>query len=395
MDDTLLLDTEALKRVIKSMSSSLDVGLSAELRGDTAQLRFGECSGPQSLYEFVDRGQVCLRVSCFSDSIERRERAKMLVASVLTPWLQALRKSNEQKQHYLKVVEEAYRDLSIKNRKYKHALERLEEVDRLKSNFLATVSHELRTPLTSVIGYSEMLLEGLSGELNAGQKEYVSTILSKADHLLQIITGILDVSLLESGSAKLKSKPVVVSDLIASAVAAFDGDAKRRDITIHQPSGSVPRGLADPQKLKQALLHLVANAIKFSPDGGKIGISLEVGPLAPEDQSVFGSPFWKGSLGERFGLRLSVSDSGIGISDDEQERIFDSFFQVDQGATREYGGAGLGLSLVKGYIEAHGGSIWVESEHGRGATFTISIPAMPDELESYAESIVPESQVNG
>jgi signal transduction histidine kinase len=280
-------------------------------------------------------------------------------------------------------MEESFTELADRNQRLAAAVERLQELDRLKSNFLATISHELRTPLTSVIGYSEMMLEGLAGELNDEQRDYMETILGKADHLLQLITGILDVSLIESRSLKLAVKPIEIIELIRGVADGLSRDAERREIEVEVPGDHMPRVLADQRKLRQVVLHLLANAIKFSPDGGKVKVELSIGALSPGDDSSAVSPFWKDSLGERFGLRVSVTDSGIGIPSEKLGSIFEPFFQVDQSSTRAFGGTGLGLSLAKSYVEAHGGFLWVNSAPGAGSTFTFSLPVVRAELESH------------
>lgn len=288
-------------------------------------------------------------------------------------------------------MEEAFSELSARNKRLAAAMERLEEVDQLKAQFLATISHELRTPLTSVIGYAEMLLEGLAGGLAPEQHEFVETILGKADHLLQLITGILDVSLMEAKALELAKKPVSLLELVEAVVTNLSSEAERRRIVIARPEEAGPRAHGDPRKLRQVVLHLIANAIKFTPDGGGVRVELGVGPLSPEDRSTIGSPFWLDRLSERFGVRLSVSDTGIGIPIEVHQSIFEPFFQVDQSSTRAYGGTGLGLSLAKSYVEAHGGFIWVESRPGGGSTFTVSLPAVGDDLEAYVSQQAPRS----
>ena len=284
---------------------------------------------------------------------------------------------------HLATVRENFRELQEKNVKLQEAYERLKELDRLKSNFLATVSHELRTPLTSVIGYSEMLLEGLAGPLNDEQKEYVATVLSKADQLLQLITGILDASLMESGSLRLESKPLVLGEVIDSVASTFYPQAQKRSIAIHVVPVALPRVMGDGRKIQQVLWNLVANAIKFTPDGGEVSIECGVGPMSPNDESGrFGTPGVDSRIGA-WGLRVAIRDSGIGISPEKQAHIFEPFFQVDSSSTREYGGTGLGLTLAKSYVEAHGGHIWVDSEFGAGSVFQLSLPAVTDELEAY------------
>jgi two-component system sensor histidine kinase BarA len=274
-------------------------------------------------------------------------------------------------------VAENYRELSDKNQRLAAAVERMQEVDRLKSNFLATVSHELRTPLTSVIGYSEMLLEGLAGHLNPEQREYVQIIMEKGDHLLTLITGLLDVSRMDSTAPRLSREPLALADLTASILSAMAPLARRKRVELKvETSPGAPRVLGDREKLRQVLFNLLSNAIKFTPEGGRVVVAIETGPLARDDEEL-------GARGPDVGVRLRVTDSGIGIAPEQQVRIFEPFFQVDSSSTREYGGTGLGLTLVKSYVEAHGGHVWVESELGRGSAFVVTLPAVnPGELLS-------------
>ena len=269
-------------------------------------------------------------------------------------------------------------ELTDKNRRLAAAVERLQEVDRLKSNFLATVSHELRTPLTSVIGYSEMLLEGLAGMLSGDQKEYVQVIMEKGDQLLQLITGILDVSRIESGTLQLVRDPVDLNEVIVGVLGAMAPLARRKRLQLEAktPQGS-PRVRGDKLKLRQVLLSLVGNAIKFTGEGGRIEVTVGVGGMMREDDSV------SSSAPKRMGVRMRVVDNGIGIPPEKQAHIFEPFFQVDSSSTREYGGTGLGLTLAKSYVEAHGGRIWVESEPNRGSTFTLTLPAVEEDLADY------------
>jgi signal transduction histidine kinase len=275
---------------------------------------------------------------------------------------------------HVAAIDDAYAELTAKNERLAEALERFQEVDRLKSNFLATVSHELRTPLTSVIGYSEMLLEGLAGPINGEQRDYVQTILAKADQLLQLITGILDVSQIESGVVRIVQEPVEVAELVGAVVGAFEQEAGKQGVTLARVAPpDLPRVLGDAKKIRQILGQLVANAIKFTRRGGAVALELAVGPMAAMPRPGDG----------RLGLRIAVTDSGIGISPEKQAHIFEPFFQVDSSSTREYGGTGLGLTLVKSYAEAHGGKVWVESELGRGSRFTVSLPVVPEDLDAY------------
>jgi two-component system sensor histidine kinase BarA len=255
------------------------------------------------------------------------------------------------------------------------------ELARVKSNFLATVSHELRTPLTSVIGYSEMLLEGMAGPVTPEQRDYLTTILGKADHLLRLITSMLELARLDAAQPATEQKAISILEVIERAATSLTSEADRRAIALTLPRGPVPRVLADQRKIRQVLVHLIANAIKFTPRGGDVVVTAEVGALSPAER---GGPL--GDLSKRIGVRVSVRDTGIGISPVAQARIFEPFFQVDQSSTREYGGTGLGLSLAKTYVEAHGGSIWVHSRPGEGSTFTLSLPAVPEDLIAHLKS---------
>ncbi len=261
-------------------------------------------------------------------------------------------------------MEHADAELHAQNTRLAMAVARLEELDKIKSNFLATVSHELRTPLTSVIGYSEMLLEGLAGPLNSEQREYVTTVMEKGEQLLSIITGILDISRIEAGGVNLDRASFDVSEVIVSALSTVAPTARRKRLTVEaELPPSLPAVLADRDKVRQVLVNLVGNAVKFTPEGGRVVVRAEPGALR-RDSDCDGAR----------GLRVAVSDSGIGIPPDAMAKIFDPFFQVDSSSTREYGGTGLGLSIVRSFVHAHGGAVWAESAPGRGSTFFFTVP---------------------
>jgi len=265
-----------------------------------------------------------------------------------------------------------FAELTEHNARLSRAVARLEELDRLKSNFLATMSHELRTPLTSVIGYAEMMAEGLAGPVSSDQKEYLTTILGKADQLLGLITAVLDVSSLESGQLALERTTLSLADLVASELATFAPQAGRRGIAIQLEACDDTVVVGDRRKLRQIVSSLVSNAVKFTPDRGKVRVTLRPGPLAVHEPGRDATP----------AIQLVVSDSGIGISRDQVAKIFEPFFQVDSSSTRAFGGTGLGLTLAKAYVEAHGGQIWVDTTPGRGSTFTATFPASGDSAAS-------------
>jgi two-component system sensor histidine kinase BarA len=255
-----------------------------------------------------------------------------------------------------------FAELTEHNERLQRAVARLEELDRLKSNFLATMSHELRTPLTSVIGYTEMMAEGLAGPVTSEQREYLSTILNKADQLLGMITSVLDVATLESGPLELERCQLSLADIVASEVATFTPQAGKRGIAIQLEARGDTIVVGDRKKIRQVVSQLLSNAVKFTPDRGRVGVALRPGPLSPTEAET------------AHAIQLVVSDSGIGISREQVSKIFEPFFQVDSSSTRAFGGTGLGLTLAKAYVEAHGGRIWVDTSPGQGSTFVATFP---------------------
>ncbi|MEK6606616.1 MAG: HAMP domain-containing sensor histidine kinase [Myxococcota bacterium] len=238
---------------------------------------------------------------------------------------------------------------------------RVREAERLKSGLLARVSHELRTPLTSVIGYSEMLLEGLAGPLGEGQREYVHVILEKGEQLLETINALLELSRVDAGGIALEVETVDVAALVELCAATVRARAARKRLTLRIETAPIAiLTQADREKLRQVLLHLLGNAIKFTPDGGEVAVG--AAPGCPSD-------------GRGAGVRLWVRDNGVGVAADLQSRIFEAFFQADGSSTRAFGGTGLGLAVVKAFVEAHRGSVRVESEAGGGSTFHVLLPA--------------------
>jgi signal transduction histidine kinase len=264
---------------------------------------------------------------------------------------------------HMATLEDANRELTEKNRTLASMVDKLQEADRIKSNFLATVSHELRTPLTSVIGYSEMLLEGIAGPLNDEQRDYVRTVMEKGDQLLQLITGILDISRMEAGEMKVRVTPFDVTETVRVALSTVAPNARRKSVILETSvPDDLPRALGDRDKTRQVILNLLGNALKFTPEGGTVRVDVRRGPIGRAD------------VGGAHGIRIAVSDTGIGIPVEHFARVFDPFYQVDNSSTREYGGTGLGLSIVKRFVEAQGGQVWLDSEVARGTTFTFSMP---------------------
>jgi two-component system, NarL family, sensor histidine kinase BarA len=276
---------------------------------------------------------------------------------------------------HLASVKESYRELQEKNAKLQETYDRLKELDRLKSNFLATVSHELRTPLTSIIGYSEMLSEGIAGELHGEQKEFVGTIHEKGEQLLQLIMSLLDLSKLESGTLSMKRKPTAIAPVLAEVVSTISPSARKKGVTLKlETDPKLVELRADPERLRQVFINLCDNALKFTPRGGTVTMTA---------RTVYGSSDSRAEDDDGFALlapvqakvEVRIIDTGIGIPPKEREKVFDAFYQVDSSSTREYGGTGLGLSIVKRIVTAHHGTIVIEDNHPQGAIFVVTIPA--------------------
>jgi signal transduction histidine kinase len=273
---------------------------------------------------------------------------------------------------HLASMRESFRDLQDQNAKLQDAYDRLKELDRLKNNFLATVSHELRTPLTSIIGYSEMLMEGIGGEITTEQREFISTIHEKGGQLLDLIQSLLDLSKLESGTLTVAKEELNVADLVRDVTATLTPAALKKGVILRgQCDDVMPKLWGDPTRLRQVLLNLTENAIKFTSEGGKVTLEVSMAEMSPvsqgaEDDALFAM---KESAAE-----FRVIDSGIGVPDAEKGKIFDAFYQVDGGSTRSAGGAGLGLSIVRRLIEAHRGTIEVRDNEPQGSIFVVRLP---------------------
>ncbi len=235
-----------------------------------------------------------------------------------------------------------------------HDITRETEVDKMKTEFISVVSHELRTPLTSIKGYTDLLLTEEAGEINELQREFLEILEGSTNRLTNLINDVLDISRLESGHVDVKLERVnyqrIVTDVLRLMRASADEKAVSLDASMPSEWPDV-RGDAD--KITQILANLVNNAIKYTPTGGWAKVSLEIQGGA---------------------MVTCVADSGIGISQDDQKKLFQKFFRADNSTTREAGGTGLGLSIVKTMVELLGGAVWMESEAGEGSRFYFSLP---------------------
>ncbi len=236
-----------------------------------------------------------------------------------------------------------------------------ETANLAKSQFLANMSHELRTPLNAIIGFSEILADQTFGDLNDRQLKYSNNILNSGRHLLQLINDILDLAKVEAGRVELMRNTFSVAKALTEVQTIVKTLANKKHILLESKVAvELPELFADEAKFKQIMYNLLSNAIKFTPDGGKVFISATV-QTADHGDSV---------------LQIAVTDTGIGIKANDQERVFKEFEQVDSSYGRQQQGTGLGLALTKRLVEMHGGKIRVESEgvEGKGSTFTFSIP---------------------
>jgi signal transduction histidine kinase len=248
--------------------------------------------------------------------------------------------------------------IAVKNVRFtvelKEANEELLHVDQIKSDFLATISHELRTPLTSIIGYSDMLLSGMTGELSDKQKTSVRSILNSGETLLNLINDILDLTKIEAGKLELYLEPVELGAVITSVISTIKPRAREKmiEVSTFLPT-DLPPLRADASKLGQIMLNLLTNAIKYTPERGSVSIEAR-----PKEGFV----------------EVRVVDTGVGIAPEHLERIFERFTQIDNSSTRSQGGTGLGLAITKDLIELHGGVIRVQSQFGKGSSFVFTIP---------------------
>jgi signal transduction histidine kinase len=230
--------------------------------------------------------------------------------------------------------------------------QQLELASKYKSQFLASMSHELRTPMNAVLGYTRMLLMNVYGELPEKVKDVHQRIDKSGRHLLGLINDVLDFSKIEAGQLALTINPYSIKDVIQAVVSSTQSLATEKNLALKiAVPADLPAASGDERRISQVLLNLVGNAIKFT-DAGEVRI----------DAAANGE------------LVVSVSDTGPGISTEDQEHIFEEFRQAEGATTSKKGGTGLGLAIAKKIVELHGGRIWVESEVGKGSKFTFSLP---------------------
>ena len=243
------------------------------------------------------------------------------------------------------------------------------EIDRMKTEFISTVSHELRTPMTSIKGYTDLLYMGAVGELTDKQKQFLRIIKNNADRLANLVSDILDISRIESGRVKLDLKPISLREVVDEISATFQPKVEEKSLKYEVDiPDDLPPVLADRDRLAQIFTNLVGNACQYTPEGGSVKVSARV-------------------VGDK--VQVDVSDTGIGIAPEDIPKVFDRFFRADHPKVREAPGTGLGLAITKAFVEMHGGEIWVQSELGKGSTFSFTIPVAEEAVEVSKEEELP------
>lgn len=244
-----------------------------------------------------------------------------------------------------------YAAIAIENARLYEAVRR---ADQAKSEFVSVVAHELRTPMTSIKGYADMLLQGMCGPLTSQQEQFVNTMRNNVVRMQILVSDLQDISRIETGHMRLELKPVRLHDALRDALQATQAqiESRSQQLTIKVPD-NLPQVKADPSRLTQILINLLSNAYKYTPEGGQIRVQAW-------QQDGF--------------VHCSVSDTGIGIAPEEQAKLFTKFFRSENPAVREMPGTGLGLCIVKNLVELQGGQITVESQLGKGTTFSFTVP---------------------
>jgi PAS domain S-box-containing protein len=253
-------------------------------------------------------------------------------------------------------VQSATAELATQNELLRRQAIELEQASRLKSQFLANMSHEFRTPLNAILGYTHMLLQGVAGELPPNVKRQLTRIDSNGRHLLTIINEILDITRIEAGKMPMQVSEFNLNELVSEVMTELDPVITRSKLAVSaRLSPEPPHMTTDRQKVKQIVVNLLTNALKFTHQGGvEIGVEFEGGSHM---------------------ATVAVSDTGIGIAPEHHEKIFEDFRQVDDSPSRQYGGTGLGLAICRRLANALGGRITLQSNLGQGSTFTLTIPA--------------------
>jgi len=277
---------------------------------------------------------------------------------------------------YLKISEEKGKleELVSERTRFIEQLEidkvELQELDRMKSAFLANMSHELRTPMNTIIGYTEVLLDKIDGNVNEEQEKSLKKVKESAKHLLRLIDNILNISKMESAKMRLEIREVSIKPLIESLISEFQPLMQQKGLRLSLDlSEKYPVVYGDTDKIKQILISLLSNAVKFTGEGG-ITVTTRTSDMGIKK----GEP-------PQF-MEICVEDTGIGIKEEDLGKIFDKFVQIDVTLVRQYEGTGLGLAIAKGLVNLHKGNIWVTSRYGMGSRFCFTLPLKKELLDN-------------
>jgi PAS domain S-box-containing protein len=348
LDDTGVIDcNDATLRLLRCVRTTEVLGRSAAELSPTRQPdgRLSVVVAAQMLQRARDHG-----FYRFEWTHQRSDGSTFPVETTLTP----VRLNGRE------VILAVWHDIA-EQKKVEHVLrtakDAAESANRMKSEFMTRMNHELRTPLTAIIGFSRVLLAGKEGPLTTNAQLYAERIRANGMHLLSLINQILDVAKVEAGRMELETETVVVGALVRDTVAMLESTAQAKGIALHSDVPTVVAPIVtDAGKLKQILINLIGNAIKFTSEG-EVSVAVEV------------------DVASNYPVSISVRDTGIGIAPDRQQKVFEPFEQGDSSTRREFGGTGLGLAIVKAFSELIGAAIEVESELGRGTTFTVWLPS--------------------
>ncbi|CRM89369.1 Non-motile and phage-resistance protein [Pseudomonas sp. 22 E 5] len=358
-------------------AAALSLELDTPITPGFEALVFKASRGIEDIYELTYIRQDGSRLSAMVSVTALRNRHDTIIGYLLIGTDNTARKQEEaERKGFERALEE-------KNLELEHA-------SHMKSEFLATMSHELRTPLNAVIGFSEALKDGLVGEMSATQREYIGDIFTSGQHLLSLINDILDLSKVEAGMMELELESVELAGLLANSLLIVREKAalQRIQLKLECPDNLGHLKL-DLRKTKQIVYNLLANAVKFSEHGSSVTLTVrqvsreQVGQI-PGDWPVYRFALPE-SLYPQF-LELSVSDTGIGIAEDDMGKLFKAFSQIDSSLARKFEGTGLGLAMVKQLAELHGGSVAVASREGCGARFVAWLPLHREPEASWPRS---------
>jgi hypothetical protein len=358
-------------------AAALSLELDTPITPGFEALVFKASRGIEDIYELTYIRQDGSRLSAMVSVTALRNRHDTIIGYLLIGTDNTARKQEEaERKGFERALEE-------KNLELEHA-------SHMKSEFLATMSHELRTPLNAVIGFSEALKDGLVGEMSATQREYIGDIFTSGQHLLSLINDILDLSKVEAGMMELELESVELAGLLANSLLIVREKAalQRIQLKLECPDNLGHLKL-DLRKTKQIVYNLLANAVKFSEHGSSVTLTVRQVSREQVGQIPGEWPVYRFALPEsqypQF-LELSVSDTGIGIAEDDMGKLFKAFSQIDSSLARKFEGTGLGLAMVKQLAELHGGSVAVASREGCGARFVAWLPLHREPEASWPRS---------